>query len=62
LLSIALAFDDFKSLLQNFGFALAISNFENFRLGDGKRSKSQYQSHLKNIIKITPKNPLKYFF
>jgi hypothetical protein len=41
------AFDDFKILLQNFGFAQAISIFENFRLGDGKRSKNQYQRHLK---------------
>ncbi len=44
--------DDFKSLLQNFGLDQTISNFGNFRLGDGKRSISQYQSHLKTQLRI----------
>ncbi len=50
LLTIAFAFDDFESLLKNFGLILTSSKFGNFRLGDGERRKSQYRSYLLTIF------------
>jgi hypothetical protein len=43
---IAFAFKVFKSIRQNFGLIQALSNFGNFRLGNGERLKSQCRSYL----------------
>jgi hypothetical protein len=45
---ISLTFDDFKSLLQNFGLAQTGSKFGNFGLGNGKNWKSPYRRYLQS--------------
>ncbi len=52
MLTFTFAFDDFESLLLNFGLVRTGSNFGNFGLGDGKSWKSQYRSYLISKVLI----------
>ncbi len=47
MLTFAFAFDDFESLLQNFGHIRTGSKFYIFGLGDGESWKIQYLSYIK---------------